>query len=306
MGEMLRDEPLVDHSDSYVDMVLRRIINEDFAEHPTDFNVEGMKAAQRFVEGGLTSDDLIVDIGGSSGLFAAQAAEQTGTQAHIVTLEPDEKSYAFLPAEYRDRTSFVQGYGENIPLPDNCAKGVTAHNVIFRVSDLPRVLSEMKRIVEPGGFIAISTNAYGHAAHRHGFEHQVAEMTQQVTGLPFTIPGAPAEGRYIEDLPKIFKKAGGLEMVRELSVTQNTRAQITRERMPSYVLSIEYSVNRTSLPPECRRVWRQVVRQLVTPEIEHGIAVMETEDALTGVEREPFFADPIRRGMVVLRNNKPS
>jgi SAM-dependent methyltransferase len=294
-----------DHSDSFMDMVLRRMINEDFAEHPTDFNVEGLRAGQKFVEGGLTRDDLIVDIGGSSGQFAAIAAKQTTTEAHIVTIEPDDETYDYMPEELKGYTSFMQGYGEDIPLPDNSATGVTAHNVIFRVGNLARVLSEMKRVVRPGGFIAISTNAYGHAYYRHSFEHRVAEIMQQKVDIPFSIPGAPAEGRYIEDLPDIFRSAGELEQVRGLAVTQNTRALITSGRLSEYLLSIMYSVNRTSLPPEYRRVWREVVKSLVKPEVEHGIAQMEAEDQLLGVSREPFFADPIRRGMVVLRNIKP-
>jgi len=294
-----------DNEDSFLYMVSRRLVNEDYAENPVDFNVQGLLAAQAMLEPErLSAANLIADIGCSSGLFIVSAAEKTGTEAFIVGIEPDPEATLYLPDLYKGRIAIMQGYGEDIPLPTNSVVGATGHNVIFRSSNIPAMLSEMKRIVEPGGMIAISTKAKGHAEKRYRFQRQVAREVSELTGLKLHIPEESSDGSYIEDLAGIIEETPGLEVRDDLRVDQDTKAIITRERLDDYLFTVSNAVSRTDLPPTMRYLWRQVVGTSVKTEIEQEINAMEESDRREGVVREPFFADIIRRSMVVMLNVK--
>jgi SAM-dependent methyltransferase len=298
--------PETDHKDSVMYLTLRREINEDFAEHRVDFNVEGLEKGELLLGRCFTPDDIVVDIGSSSGVMLAEAALETANQASLVCVEPDTDAfytYQRLDEAYQSRVTFIRGRGEELPLADNTAVGATIHNVIFRLSDPVAVLNHMKRVVKPGGFIAISSNDVGHAEKRHGHVRKVALEVMAQTGDSFTIPGPPAEGHYMRDLPKLVHRVGGLAIVNDLYVRQDTWAVVPEGRpVDSYVQSIKYSAANTDIAPEHRETWRRAVDLIVVPEIEAEIAAMRR--TLKGPKDIPYFRDSIKRGMIVLRNDK--
>jgi SAM-dependent methyltransferase len=299
-----------DHKDSVLYMVLRRVINGEYAEHPVDFNIAGIEAGEQSLGRRLDDNDVIVDIGSSTGEMIANAAQALETPAKIVAVEPARDAAALhrlLPKDMQSGMTYIRGKGEAIPLADNSATGATLHNVIFRADDAQAVLNEVKRIVRPGGFIAISSNAKEHARYRHAFEQAVAERVMRVSGVQFIPPKPPAEGFYLSDLPRLVAIVGDLVVVPDLYVNQNTRAIITRgERLTHYLQSIDFSAATTNIPPELRSVWRRMVHEVVEPYIDHTITTMEHCAKRNGIAQEPFFADTIQRGMFVLRNAKTS
>jgi ubiquinone/menaquinone biosynthesis C-methylase UbiE len=307
LAEPYEDIPLVDHRDSYLYMKMRRLINGQYAEQPMDFNEEGLKVAQKLA--GYAMDELIIaDIGSSSGEMVAEALGKTGIDATVICIDPDkEAAEAFyrLPEERKERLHFVKSAGEDTPLPDSSVQGATLHNVIFRANNAEAMLNEAKRIVEPDGFIAVSSNARGHAHWRHHFESTVAELIMEMTGESFAAPAPPAEGHYLEDLPELFNKVGGLEVRDDLYMEQNTEAVITRgDRLFTYLNSIKFSAANTGLPSKYRIIWRQVVDTFIRNTIDRRIDEAEGLYDDLKIHREPYFADPIRRGMYVLINKK--
>ncbi len=95
--------------------MLRRKINGPYAEHPVDFNLEGLIAGEKLLGRPLTAADAILDVGSNSGQMIAEAAITAETDATIICAEPDleaAESYLRLPDEYRSRTYFVQAKGE--------------------------------------------------------------------------------------------------------------------------------------------------------------------------------------------------
>ena len=304
----ITDYPERDHKDSFFYMMMRRIINEQYAQDPLDFNEAGLKAGELLLQRELTAADIVVDLGSSSGEMIAAAAIATGTRARILCVEPDETAHSthvLLPEELQQRVSFVGGAGEKLPLRNSSVQGVTLHNVIFRARNARTMLSEIKRVVEPGGYIAISSNAEGHAFYRHEFERQVAEEVTSRGNVTFSIPTPPAEGHYLENLPSLIQKIGGLKIIDELYVEQKTHAVITRgARLETYLDSIKYSAANTDLPDQYRSMWRKVVNETIRPLIESAIDDMDHTLDSQNDTTEPFFADTISRGMFVIQNKK--
>lgn len=296
-------DPYFNHQDSYLDMVSRRHINEAYAEKPVDFNVEGLRLANKYLS--LGRKDKILDVGCSSGLFIIKGAEATNTQAEIIGLEPDAAVHAFLPPNVDDsRFTFVTGVGENIPLEDNSVKAASAHNMLFRAKDKVKVINEMKRVTEPGGLLLVSTNAIYHAFWRHTFERVIARSMSDDVGTRVEPAPTPAEGCYLEELPDILVGTGGLEVVERL--VQFSEAKITRDRLEDYILPIKLSYNRTNLPAEdwVRPRWSQHVDEVVKPFIMSHIDSMEQSQSKTNKDEEPYFADLVFRGLIAAKNIK--
>lgn len=302
------EESFHDHTDSLPYMKLRRIINGEYAEEPVDFNVAGIEAGQKVIHRSFTDEDVIADIGCSSGEMIAEAALQTGISAKVVGIEPDEEAlytHQLLNPELQKRILLVQASGEAVPLKDDSVIGASLHNVIFRVNDSVSMLHELRRIVKPGGFIAISSNARDHAYYRHLFESQVAEKVMEFENIELTVPAPPAEGHYLENLPDLVKKIGGLTIMDDLYISQETHAVITRgSRLDNYIDSIKYSAANTDLPAQHMSTWRKVVDLWVRNYVEAQIQTAEEVIAEADINAVPHFADPIRRGMFVLRNDK--
>lgn len=307
MTKIENPNPLSDHTDSPVYMLFRRMINDTFAEQPVDFNYEGFVAAERLAGVRLTTSDIIVDIGSSSGAMAAKGALNSGTHAKVVCVERDKdvaESHLRLQPAYRQRVSYITGSGESLPFPDASVQGVSMHNVIFRAKSAHNMLREARRVVKPGGSITLSSNAREHALKRHGFESMVAIETRNRTRTNFAIPKPPAEGRYLEDIPKLVREVGGLAIIDHLYVAQNTRAIITPgDRLFDYIQSIKFSAANTNIPARARMVWRQIVDELVVPQIEAEIALsaQDIDDDPLRARIGPYFSDTIARGMFVLQ-----
>lgn len=303
MAEVYKSGHLADHPDSYLDMMLRREINESWAATPVDFNVQGLSKAQEHV--GLTPNDVIADIGCSSGIPILKAAKQTGVMSRIIGIEPDGELYDFIPPNVDvSRFTFITAVGEDIPLTDNYVKVSSAHNVLFRAHDGLQMLLEMQRITQPDGLLLISTNGRAHAFMRHEYEKVVARAVEETLGVEITPPPTPAEGFYLENMPEIIGAIPGLEIIDR--VDQKSQTIITAERAKFFVLSIVHSVNRTSLADtrDSRAVWRAAVNRVISPLVFGDIEDVREHSEESGIDGEPFITDTVDRGMLVMRNTK--
>ena len=297
-----------EHRDSHLYMMMRRIINEVYAVEHVDFNIKGLQAGEQLLDRPLTPEDVVVDVGSSNGKIIADAAISIQSKATIICVEPDvdaASSYSILPPKKKDRISFVRATGEDLPLKADSAIGLTMHNVIFRAKDSRAMLEQAKRVVVPGGFIAISSNAREHAKYRHLFEKQVALTVAERSGFDITPPPAPAEGNYLEDLPALIRSVGQLVIRDDLYASQDTHAVITRgRRLNNYLDSIKYSAVNTNVPPELRSEWRAVVNTDIMHFIEDEMKSAAFDLRAPRLHGLPYFADPIKRGMIVMRNDK--
>jgi ubiquinone/menaquinone biosynthesis C-methylase UbiE len=288
------DQALASGPDAYLDMVMRRHLS-DMAVEPVNFYTESLMKA--LLHTTLTEQDLVLDIGASNGRFIIEAAQATDVRARLLGIDISSEAYNLFPPDYLNRESFafVQAAAEHLPLPDNSVRIVTAHNVVFRSSNLSVMFEEMKRVVEPNGLIAVSTNGRQHASWRHTLELLVAELVSQETGEYFDLPRAPARICYLEDMPRIIAAVGGLTVLDK--VVQSTVAKINPKNIYEFLYSIKLSANQVKMAPENHSVWRQIVEREIRRFIEDRVLPGAWGGGL---------AEVIHRGMFVLRNIKPS
>jgi ubiquinone/menaquinone biosynthesis C-methylase UbiE len=95
-----------------------------------------------------------VDLGAGSGGVGLALARQTNST--IVLIDPDEDALQKALAEARrtelgKRVVAVKGWAEAIPLPDNSVDLVVSRGSIFFWNDKAKGVSEVYRILRPGG-----------------------------------------------------------------------------------------------------------------------------------------------------------
>ncbi len=70
-----------------------------------------------------------------------------------------------------------QGYGEQIPFPDQWFDAVFCSNVLDHTSEPDRVLAEIRRVLRPTGFLVLTVEVFPHAqerdlSHPHAFTRE--------------------------------------------------------------------------------------------------------------------------------------
>lgn len=305
---------LLDSVDSYPDLRYRREIN-DYAETKVDFNFAGMEAVKRHTE--LTSSDAILDVGCSSGRFAIEAAQRAEISSYLIGLDIVDYSAADYAREGLDvsKFSFMLGSGEDIPLPDSSVKAVTAHNVLFRSRSAETMLAEFKRVTEPDGLILISTNARDHAALRHTVERLAALEASMTLGIVSEPINPPAEGFYLEEIPALIERSGGMSVLEQpesntngYNNLQDSYVKIYRgDRLETFTTSIELSANSADQHYEMwRDHYRAAVRDILSALVKSVFARQRQYMVHTGSSRgfKPYLLDRVHRGMFVLQNIK--
>lgn len=63
---------------------------------------------------------------------------------------------------------------QQIPFPDGSFDAVIANHMLYHVSDRPRAIAEMHRVLAPGGRLFAATNGKGHMGEIHALELRLA------------------------------------------------------------------------------------------------------------------------------------
>jgi 2-polyprenyl-6-hydroxyphenyl methylase/3-demethylubiquinone-9 3-methyltransferase len=103
------------------------------------------------------NDTPALDVGCGGGILAEEFA---GMGFHVVGIDPSEPSLA--TARQHAQTmglviDYQQGTGESIPYADNTFPVVYCCDVLEHVRDLPKVINEIYRVTEPGGYFFFDT-----------------------------------------------------------------------------------------------------------------------------------------------------
>jgi len=105
----------------------------------------------------------ILEIGCSTGLNCL-AASEIYPEAQIIGIEPETEAIVaaklLLSVSHSSKISFVQGVGEQIPLPSGSVDLVLCHTVIEHVKNVAVVISEMARVISPSGVIHLEAPNY--------------------------------------------------------------------------------------------------------------------------------------------------
>jgi GT2 family glycosyltransferase/2-polyprenyl-3-methyl-5-hydroxy-6-metoxy-1,4-benzoquinol methylase/glycosyltransferase involved in cell wall biosynthesis len=97
------------------------------------------------------------------------------TAASVIGVDIDEKTITHAQKKYRrDNLCFKQGSCTKLPLSDNSIDIVVSFETIEHIAEHEKMLSEIKRILKPGGLLIISTPdkyEYTEAPHYHNQFH---------------------------------------------------------------------------------------------------------------------------------------
>lgn len=129
-----------------------------------------------------TSTDIVVDVGCGTGIFTRSLAKSFGKNCHIYGVDPNAEmiEVAKSLSDPVEVTDYVLGSGEVIPFEDESCIAVTAATAAHRF-ERPKFYSEARRLLRPGGVLAIITTS-------HDFEN--SEFVREYHGfLEFALPG---------------------------------------------------------------------------------------------------------------------
>jgi ubiquinone/menaquinone biosynthesis C-methylase UbiE len=104
----------------------------------------------------------ILEVGASTGLNC-YALTKLFDSAQVWGVEPETQAVEVaqsMKVAGELPPKFIDGIGENIPLPDESVDLILCHTVIEHVSDVPKVISEMHRVLAPGGVIHLEAPNY--------------------------------------------------------------------------------------------------------------------------------------------------
>lgn len=108
----------------------------------------------------IKSGETVIDLGSGGGFDCFLAASQTGQTGLVIgvdmTPEMISKARANAANANLSNVEFRLGEIENLPVADNTADLVISNCVVNLSPNKPRVLSEIFRVLKPGGHVAIS------------------------------------------------------------------------------------------------------------------------------------------------------
>ena len=136
----------------------------DYYEHlweelPEDLHPPELELRTRLLQGEIRSGDRVLDLGCGSGTFTAVAA--AAGAASVIGTDVAEAALARARTAYPEldfRLVPIEGLA---PLDDASADLVWCSEVIEHIADTATWLSEVRRVLVPGGRLLLTTPAHG-------------------------------------------------------------------------------------------------------------------------------------------------
>jgi SAM-dependent methyltransferase len=164
--EVAADPTLTYHFHTGRGLARRLGYEDDAVDALPDRAVESFAGvANPFALRRLAPGERVVDIGSGAGFDSFLAAAQVGPTGRVVgvdmTPEMLEKSTATGTELGLDHVEFRAGLAESVPVEDSWADVVISNGVINLCADKHAVLSEIRRVLRPGGWLQFADIANG-------------------------------------------------------------------------------------------------------------------------------------------------
>jgi arsenite methyltransferase len=108
----------------------------------------------------LREGETVLDLGSGGGIDVLLSAKRVGATGKAYGVDMTEEMLDLARENTRKagatNVEFLKGYIEDVPLPDGSVDVVISNCVINLSTDKPKVISEMFRVLRPGGRLGIS------------------------------------------------------------------------------------------------------------------------------------------------------
>ena len=112
-----------------------------------------------FAIGEMAAGEKVVDVGSGGGIDSLIAARMVGATGKVVGIDMTpamlERARTAAAESGIDNVEFREAYMEELPVPDGWADVVISNGVLNLTPDKQKVLSEMFRVLRPGGRLQI-------------------------------------------------------------------------------------------------------------------------------------------------------
>ena len=108
----------------------------------------------------LREGETVLDLGSGGGIDVLLSARRVGPSGKVYGLDMTEEMLTLARENARkagvENVEFLEGFIEDVPLPDASVDVIISNCVINLSSDKPKVLGEMHRVLRSGGRLGIS------------------------------------------------------------------------------------------------------------------------------------------------------
>jgi L-amino acid N-acyltransferase YncA/2-polyprenyl-3-methyl-5-hydroxy-6-metoxy-1,4-benzoquinol methylase len=136
------------------------LYGEELAQLPPDAVAASLGCGNPFAMTELAEGEVVLDLGSGGGIDVILSARRVGPSGKAYGLDMTPEMLALSRANATeagvDNVEFLEGYMEDMPLPDASVDVVLSNCVVNLSPDKPAVFSEIARVLRPGGRIAIS------------------------------------------------------------------------------------------------------------------------------------------------------
>ncbi len=164
----------------------------------------------------LHEGETVLDLGSGGGIDVLLSAQRVGLSGKVYGLDMTDKMLALAEKNRRDagadNVEFLKGYIEAIPLPDGSIDVVISNCVINLSADKRKVISEVARVLRPGGRFAVFdviADADMDAATRAGMAQWTGCVAGALTRVEFgdTLAAAGLEEIEIRETHRVHEHA---------------------------------------------------------------------------------------------------
>jgi ubiquinone/menaquinone biosynthesis C-methylase UbiE len=108
----------------------------------------------------LHAGETVLDLGSGGGADVLISARRVGATGKAIGLDMTDEMLELARVHAAEagveNVEFIQGYIEDIPLPEGCIDVVVSNCVLNLSGDKAKVLTEAARVLKPGGRLAVS------------------------------------------------------------------------------------------------------------------------------------------------------
>lgn len=133
-------------------------------------------------------NEIVLDVGCGAGLYISPIKKRLLSGGLIISAD---LSFGMLSdvaqKDFSSDTNLVNSNVLHLPFPDDSCDVILANHMLYHVPDIPAAITEIKRVLRPGGYLIAATNA------KDSMMTLIAEIetAYETLGEPIQIPPTP-------------------------------------------------------------------------------------------------------------------